>query len=72
MKWARMAPDLSAQAGWPGLYLGPFVPPFDLGASQTIYSPLTKSHASTHLSFAAEEQRREGHHSREERVELVV
>jgi hypothetical protein len=34
--------------------------------------PLAISHASTHSSFAVEEQRREGHHSREERVELVV
>jgi hypothetical protein len=29
------------------------------------------SHASTHSSLAAEEQRREGHHLREERIELV-
>jgi hypothetical protein len=52
--------------------MGPFVPLFDLAASQTIYSPMAKRHASTHSSFSAEEQRREGHHSREERVELVV
>jgi hypothetical protein len=45
--------------------------PFDLAAIQTIYSPEAKSHASIYSSSAAEEQRREGHHLREERVELV-
>jgi hypothetical protein len=33
---------------------------------------MAENHTSTHSSFATEEQRREGHHSREERVELVV
>ena len=65
-------PGRPAQAGQPSPFLVPFEPPFDLDASRTIYSPLAKSHASTHLSFVAEEQRREGHHSGEERVELVV
>jgi hypothetical protein len=46
--------------------------PFDLAASRNSYSPLAKSHASTHSPFAAEEQRGERHHSKEERVELVV
>jgi hypothetical protein len=55
MKWARMGPGRSAQAGRPGPFLGPFVPPFDLATSQTIYSPLVESHASTHSSFVAEE-----------------
>jgi hypothetical protein len=32
-------------------------PPFDLDASRAIYSPLTKSNASTNSSSAAEEQR---------------
>jgi hypothetical protein len=45
--------------------------PFDLATIWTIYSPEAKSHASIHSSSAAEEQRREGHHLREERVELV-
>jgi hypothetical protein len=45
--------------------------PFDLAAIQTIYSPEAKSHTSTHSSSATEEQRREGHHLRKERVELV-
>jgi hypothetical protein len=43
----------------------------DLAAIQTIYGPEAKSHASTHSSSAAEEQRREGHHLGEEMVELV-
>jgi hypothetical protein len=33
---------------------------------------MAKIHRGTHSSFVAEEQRREGHHSGEERVELVV
>jgi hypothetical protein len=61
-----------AQAGRPNPFLGPFAAPFDLATSRTIYSPLAKSHTSTHSSFAAEEQRREGHHFGEEWVELVV
>jgi hypothetical protein len=50
---------------------GPYRPPFDLDAIQTIYIPETKSHISIHSSSAAEEQRREEHHLGEERVELV-
>jgi hypothetical protein len=45
--------------------------PFDLAAILTIYSPEARSHASTHSSSVAKEQRREGHHLGEERVELV-
>jgi hypothetical protein len=45
--------------------------PFDLATIRSIYSPKARSHASTHSSSAAEEQRREGHHLREGRVELV-
>jgi hypothetical protein len=45
--------------------------PLDLAAIRTIYSPEVRSHASTHSSSAAKEQRREGHHLGEERVELV-
>jgi hypothetical protein len=48
-----------------------FGAPFDLAASRAIYSPLAKSHGEIHSSFAAEEQRREGHHSGGERVEMV-
>jgi hypothetical protein len=46
-------------------------PPLDLAAIGAIYSPGVKSHASINSSSAAEEQRREGHHPGEERVELV-
>jgi hypothetical protein len=48
-----------------------FGAPFDLAISRAIYSPLVKSHGELHLSSAAEEQRREGHLSGEERVETV-
>jgi hypothetical protein len=50
---------------------GPSQPPFDLAAIRTIYSQEAKSHGSIHLSSATEEQRREGHHLGEERVELL-
>jgi hypothetical protein len=64
--WAEVGPGRPAQPiSWPSR------PPFDLAAIRTIYSPEARSHASTHSSSAAEEQRREGHHLREERVELV-
>jgi hypothetical protein len=49
---------------------GPVHHPFGLANPQAIYSPRAKSHASYHSSFVTEEQRR-GHHSGEERVELV-
>jgi hypothetical protein len=45
--------------------------PLDIAAIRAIYSPGVKSHASINLSSATEEQRREGHHPGEERVELV-
>jgi hypothetical protein len=45
--------------------------PFDLVAIRAIYSLGVKSHASINSSWVAEEQRREGHHLGEERVELV-
>jgi hypothetical protein len=61
-----------AQAGRAQPISGPIRAPFDLAAIQNIYSPLAKRHATTHTSFTVEEQRREGHHSGEERVELVV
>jgi hypothetical protein len=66
-KWAEISPSRLAQP-----ISGPIRAPFDLSISQTIYSAPAKSHASTHSSFTAEEQRREGHHLREERAELVV
>jgi hypothetical protein len=64
--WAEVGPGRPAQPT-----LGPSQPPFDLAAIKTIHSPKAKSHASIHSSSATEEQRREGHHLGEERVELV-
>jgi hypothetical protein len=64
--WVEMGPGRPAQP-----IPGPSQPPFDLAAIRAIYSPEAKSHASIHSSSAAEEQRREGHHLGEERVELV-
>jgi hypothetical protein len=49
----------------------PSQPPFDLAAIRAIYSPEARLHTSIHSSFIAEEQRREGHHLGEERIELV-
>jgi hypothetical protein len=46
--------------------------PFDLAASQTIYSPLAESHARIHSSSAAEEQRSLRDTISERRVVLVV
>jgi hypothetical protein len=60
-----------AQAGWPSPLQGPFAAPFDLDDPQTIYGTHAKIHTSYHSSFAAEEQRREGHHSAKEMVEIV-
>jgi hypothetical protein len=48
-----------------------FGAPFDLATSRAIYIPLAVSHRKIHSPSAAEEQRREGHRSVEERVEMV-
>jgi hypothetical protein len=69
--WAGMGQGRSAQAGRPSPFQGPVTSPFDLAAIRAIYSPRVESHASINLLSAAEEQRREGHHLGEERVELV-
>jgi hypothetical protein len=58
-------------AGRPSPVQGPIPPSFDLAAIRAIYSPGVESHASSNSSSTAEEQRREGHHPGEERVELV-
>jgi hypothetical protein len=63
--WAEVGPGRPAQP-----ISGPSHPPFDLVTIWAIYSPEAKSHTSIHLSSPAEEQRREGHHLGEERVEL--
>jgi hypothetical protein len=64
--WAEVGPGRSAQ-----LISRPSQPPFDQAAIRAIYSPEARCHTSTHSSSTAEEQRREGHHLGEERVELV-
>jgi hypothetical protein len=69
--WAWMGPGRSAQAGRPSPAQGPFAPSFDLAAIRANYSPGVEIHTSINSSSAAEEQRREGHHPVEERVELV-
>jgi hypothetical protein len=69
--WAWMGPGRPAQADRPSPVQGLFVPSFDLAAIRAIYSPGVESHTSSNLSSAVEEQRREGHHPGEERVELV-
>jgi hypothetical protein len=66
----RVAPEW-AQAGRPSPVQCLFAPSFALAAIWAIYSPGGESHAWSNSSSAAEEQRREGHHPREERVELV-
>jgi hypothetical protein len=69
--WAWMGLGRSAQAVRPSLVQGPFAPSFDLAAIRTIDSPRVESHESINSSSAVEEQKREGHHLGEERVELV-
>jgi hypothetical protein len=46
---------LPAWADRPNPFRARFGAPFDLAASQAIYSPLVESHEETHLSSAAEE-----------------
>jgi hypothetical protein len=60
-----------AWADRPSPFWARFDAPFDIAALRTIYSPIAKSHEKRHSSSAAEEQRREGHHSGVERVEMV-
>jgi hypothetical protein len=69
--WAEVGPGRPVQASRPSPFQGPIDPAFDLAAILTIYSPDAKSDGSTHSSSTAEEQRIEGHHLGEERVELV-
>jgi hypothetical protein len=61
-----------AQTGPPSPFRAPFAAPFVLDDPKAIYSPPAKSHTRIHSLFGVEEQRREGHHSKEERVGLVV
>jgi hypothetical protein len=57
-------------ADWPGPFSAWFGLPFDLAPLQSISSHGAKSHGGIHSSSASEEQRREGHHPGEERVEM--
>jgi hypothetical protein len=73
--WAEVGPGRSAQDGRPRPAQPtsrPSRPPFDLGASQAIYSPLTESHRSIHSSSTAVEQRSLRDTISEMRVVLVV
>jgi hypothetical protein len=71
LNWAETGLGRPARADQSSPFWARFDAPFDLAASRAIYSPLTESHEEIHSSSAAEEQRREGHRSREERVEMV-
>jgi hypothetical protein len=62
--WAEIGMGQPAWADRPSPFQARFDAPFDLAASQAIYSPLSESHEKIHSSSAAEEQRREGHRSR--------
>jgi hypothetical protein len=64
--WAEVGPGRPAQP-----ILGPSQPPFDLAAIRAICSPEARRHILIHLPSSVEEQRREGHHLGEVRVELV-
>jgi hypothetical protein len=70
--WAEVSPGRSAQVSRPSPFRGLVVPPFDLDAYRTIYSPLTESHASINSSSAAEEQRSLRDTISEIRVVLVL
>jgi hypothetical protein len=63
MKWAQVGRPSHFEAQ---------SPPFDLAAIRAIYSPEARLHTLILSPSTAEEQRREGHHLREERVELVL
>jgi hypothetical protein len=68
-KWAQAGrPRLAG----PACFEAQSAPPFDLGASRAIYSPLTESHASINSSSASEEQRSLRDTILEMRVVLVV
>jgi hypothetical protein len=60
-----------AWADRPSPFRAWFNTPFDLAASRTIYSPLAENHEELNSLSTAEEKRREGHRSGEERVEMV-
>jgi hypothetical protein len=55
--WAEMGPGRPAQ-----LVSRPSRPPFDLGASRAIYSPLTESHINQFVIRRRGAEKLEGHH----------
>jgi hypothetical protein len=65
--WAEVGPGRPTQPT-----SRPSWPPFDLAASQTIYSPLAESHTSIPSSSATEEHRSLRDTISERRVVLVV
>jgi hypothetical protein len=69
--WTETGLGRPTWADRPNPFGARFSTPFDLAANRTIYSSLAKSHIPIDSSSAAEEQRREGHHPGEERVEMV-
>jgi hypothetical protein len=69
--WAEPGLGRRAWADRPSPFWAWFDAPFDLAASRAICSPLVESHEERYSSSATEEQRREGHHSGEQRVEMV-
>jgi hypothetical protein len=69
--WAETGLGWPAWADRPNPFWARFGAPFDLAAIRTIYSPPANSHEEIDSSSAAEEQRREGHHPGEKRVEMV-
>jgi hypothetical protein len=66
--WRKPGPK---RAWRPSPFQARFDAPFDVAASRAIYSPLAESHEKRDSSSAEEEQRRGGHCSREERIEMV-
>jgi hypothetical protein len=60
----------STQTDRPSPFWARFDATFDLAASRAIYRPLAESHEGIHSSSTTMEQRREGHRSGEERVEM--
>jgi hypothetical protein len=66
LNWAKTGPGRP-----PSPFRTRFGTPFDLATNQTIYSPLAKSHEEIDSSSTAGEQRREGHRSEEEKVEMI-
>jgi hypothetical protein len=68
---AEVGPGRRPRLAAPAHFEAQSPPPFDLATIQAIYIPEVRHHTSTHSPSAADEQRREGHHLGEERVEPI-